>query len=136
MKQPLLAVGHDVVHLHDLGLRGAPDPAVVEAAVGAGRVLVTRDTDFGELVARAGSHLPSIVLFRGAVTRRPDRQAALLSENLDQFEADLDAGAVCRHRRRSRAGSSPAHRVTARTQLQSGSGSSNDWLWAVEDSNL
>lgn len=52
MKQPLLAVGHDVVHLHDLGLRGAPDPAVVEAAVGAGRVLVTLDTDFGELVAR------------------------------------------------------------------------------------
>lgn len=94
VKQPLLAAGHDVVHLHDLGLRGAPDPAVVDAAVGAGRVLVTLDTDFGELVARAGSHLPSIVLFRGAVTRRPDRQAALLLENLDQFETDLDTGAV------------------------------------------
>lgn len=57
-------------------------------------MLVTLDTDFGELVARAGSHLPSIVLFRGAVTRRPDVQAALLLENLDQFEADLAAGAV------------------------------------------
>lgn len=28
------------------------------------------------------------------MTRRPDRQAALLLENLDQFEVDLDAGAV------------------------------------------
>lgn len=80
--------------VHDHGLQGASDPAVVDAAAGPGRALVTLDTDFGELVARAGSRLPSIVLFRGAVTRRPDRQATLLLENLDQFETDLDAGAV------------------------------------------
>jgi predicted nuclease of predicted toxin-antitoxin system len=94
VKEPLLAAGHDVVHLHDLGLRGAPDPLVLETVVGEGRVLVTLDTDFGELVARSGLRLPSIVLFRGAITRRPSSEAILLLENLDQFEADLESGAV------------------------------------------
>lgn len=94
VKEPLLAAGHDVVHLHDLGLRGAPDPLVLETVVEEGRVLVTLDTDFGELVARSALRLPSIVLFRGAVTRRPSSQVILLLENLDQFEADLESGAV------------------------------------------
>ena len=94
VKVPLLAAGHDVVHLHDLVLRGAPDPLVLETVLGEDRVLVTLDTDFGELVARSGLRLPSIVLFRGNVTRRPNSQATLLLENLDQFEADLETGAV------------------------------------------
>lgn len=55
---------------------------------------MTLDTDFGELVAKAGLRLPSIVLFRGEVTRRPPLQAALLLENLEQFSVDLDFGAI------------------------------------------
>lgn len=86
--------GHDVVHARDLALTSAPDPAVLEAADAGGRVLVTLDTDFGALVAHSGSRLPSIVLFRGDVTRRPAAQAALLLANLDQFADDLDKGAV------------------------------------------
>ena len=94
VKQPLAAAGHDVVHAHDIGLTGAPDPAVLDAARTHERVLATLDTDFGSLIAHSGARLPSIVLFRGEVTRRPNRQAALLLENLDQFAEDLDAGAL------------------------------------------
>lgn len=94
VKQPLAAGGHDVAHLHDIGLTSTPDPVVLDAARTHRRVLLTLDTDFGELVARSGALLPSIVLFRGEITRRPEQQALLLLENLDQFVADLDAGAL------------------------------------------
>lgn len=94
VKQPLAAAGHDVVHARDIGLTSAPDPAVLDAARTDERILVTLDTDFGALVAHSGTLLPSVVLFRGAVTRQPTRQAALLLENLDQFAEDLGAGAL------------------------------------------
>lgn len=91
---PLAAAGHDVLHARDVGLQSAPDPTVLAAAGEAGRVLVTLDTDFGALIAQSGAQLPSVVLFRGEVTRRPSAQAALLLANLDQFAVDLDEGAV------------------------------------------
>jgi predicted nuclease of predicted toxin-antitoxin system len=67
---------------------------VLQAAVDDLRVLLTLDTDFGTLLARSGDAVPGVVLFRGAVTHRPDRQVALLLANLDQFEPDLLAGAL------------------------------------------
>lgn len=90
----LNAAGHDAVHARDHGLTSATDPLVLQAAVEDTRVLLTLDTDFGTLLARSGDAVPSVVLFRGEVTRRPDRQAALLLANLDQFEPDLIAGAL------------------------------------------
>ncbi len=92
--EPLAAAGHEVVHARDVGLRSAPDPTVLAAALDDGRVLVTLDTDFGALIAQSGAQLPSVVLFRGEVARRPSAQAALLLANLEQFAVDLDQGAV------------------------------------------
>ncbi len=89
VKQDLVVNQHDVVHVRDIGLTGASDPTVLQAAVEGGRVLVTLDTDFGALVAHSGARLPSVVLFRGKVTRRPGGQAALLLANLDQFSEEL-----------------------------------------------
>lgn len=43
--------GHDAIHLGDLGLLGAADDLVMAAAAQAGRVLISADTDFGELLA-------------------------------------------------------------------------------------
>jgi hypothetical protein len=57
-------------------------------------VLLTLDTDFGSLLAHSRAALPSVVLFRGEVTRRPEGQAILLLANLDQFEADVTQGAL------------------------------------------
>ena len=70
-------------------MRSCSAPAVEQT-----RVLVTLDTDFGALVAFSGATVPSVVLFRGSVTRRPSGQAGLLLANLDEVSNDLEAGAV------------------------------------------
>jgi hypothetical protein len=46
------------------------------------------------LLARSGDVFPSVVLFRGEVTRRLQAQAELLLANLVQVEGDLAAGAL------------------------------------------
>ncbi|MCA2212814.1 DUF5615 family PIN-like protein [Jidongwangia harbinensis] len=88
----LTDVGHDAVHVTDCELAGEPDERVLARAVGDGRVLLSADTDFGELLARSGAGTPSVVLFR-----RSDRSAtslsAVLLANLPEFEDDLAKGA-------------------------------------------
>jgi predicted nuclease of predicted toxin-antitoxin system len=92
--QLLTEAGHDAVHARDVGLTSATDPVVLQAAIEDQRVLVTLDTDFGTLLSRSGDTVPSIILLRGEVTRRPTAQAALLLANLDQIEAELLEGAL------------------------------------------
>lgn len=55
---------------------------------------MTLDTDFGALLALSGARQPSVVLFRGEVTRRPEGQARLLLANLDEIAEELAEGAV------------------------------------------
>lgn len=57
------------------------------------RVLLSADTDFGELHARQATTTPSIVLFRRGV-RTPEDQAATLLNNLDGIAEDLEVGAI------------------------------------------
>lgn len=91
---PLLVdAGHDVVHVWDLDLTGRVDDEVLAAAFSEDRVLVSADTDFGELLARTGAALPSLVLFRQG-NRGPEHQASTLLGNLDEVAEDLDAGAI------------------------------------------
>lgn len=92
--QHLVGAGHDAAHVNEIGLTGASDQRILEQAVAEGRVLVTLDTDFGALVARSGSSVPSVILFRGEVTRRPLAQVQLLLSNVDQVTEELRAGAV------------------------------------------
>lgn len=85
--------GHDAVHVADLGLLGAADQDVMATAKVQSRVLVSADTDFGELLAAGRALGPSFVLFRR--TRRiAEEQTAVLLANLPDVEPDLDAGAV------------------------------------------
>jgi len=56
--------GHDAVHVRDYRLHAAEDEAVLARADAEGRILVTTDTDFGDLLA--GSNGPLIILFRRA----------------------------------------------------------------------
>lgn len=89
----LADAGHDAVHVTDLGLGGHPDDAVMAAARTGGRVIVSADTDCGELLARSSATLPSVILFRGAEVA-PVALAGLLLANLDRFDEDLERGAV------------------------------------------
>jgi len=90
----LRAAGHDVVHVRDIGLGSAPDTVVIDEARTQGRVLISAHTDFGTLLARTHATTPSFLLIRRASGRRASEQAAIILNNLDVVQADLDAGAI------------------------------------------
>ena len=87
----LKAVGHDAVHVGDLGMQAAPDEAVLECARADGQVL---DLRRGGLLARSRASNPSVILIRRLVGRRAAEQASIILANLDQVADDLTAGAV------------------------------------------
>lgn len=91
---PILAEGgHEVVHVAACGLAGHVDDEVLTAAREERRVLVSADTDFGELLVKQALSLPSLVLFRQG-NRSPEHQAATLLGNLAEVIEDLEAGAI------------------------------------------
>jgi predicted nuclease of predicted toxin-antitoxin system len=59
----LRGAGHDVVAVRQAS-RGAGDRLVIEMARREGRVLITEDKDFGDLVFRHGLGVPGLVLLR------------------------------------------------------------------------
>ncbi len=67
----LRAVGHDVDTVHDEGLRGADDQAVLDGAVGANRALVTLDLDFSNPMHFPPAETAGIAVLR--VSDRPGR---------------------------------------------------------------
>ena len=74
-------------------MREAPDDSVLTAANNAGAVLISSDTDFGELLARSNAVEPSVILLRRQEGRRASQIATLIVANLDAVADDLIAGA-------------------------------------------
>lgn len=72
----------------------APDPDILAHAATSGQVIISADTDFGELLAVTGATRPSVILLRSADHLTPDQQATLLIANLSAITADLHAGAA------------------------------------------
>lgn len=90
----LVGAGHDAVHAESLGLARAEDPVIFRRAVEEDRVIVSADTDFGDLLVMQGALKPSVVLIRRAGDRRAGQVLALLLANLPAFETDLEVGAI------------------------------------------
>jgi len=63
--------GHDVRHLRDEGLQRLPDDKIFAKAKREGRVVLTFDLDFSDILAFSGSRTASVVLFRLRNTRSP-----------------------------------------------------------------
>lgn len=93
MSQSIVAEGHDVVHVEDVGLRGEADEVVFRAALDQGRVLVTADTDFGAILALSAAPFPSVVLLRGG-DHGTDKRARRIIEVLVLTQSALLSGAV------------------------------------------
>lgn len=86
--------GHESVHVRDLDLKSAPDAEIMRVAVLQQRVVLSGDSDFGELLARTNADRPSILLLRRQGNRRARDIAALLLVNLPAVADDLLAGAI------------------------------------------
>ena len=68
----LCDLGYDAVHLHSQSLDRLPDSDILRKAREEGRILLTHDLDFGELVAASRARLPSVITFR-LRNMHPDR---------------------------------------------------------------
>jgi predicted nuclease of predicted toxin-antitoxin system len=86
--------GHEAVHVRDIGLHSADDEQIFERAASEDFVLVSADTDFGTLLAQRAAAKPSLILFRGEGSRRPEALAALILANLPQLADALTSGAI------------------------------------------
>lgn len=76
----LASAGHDVDTVPAEGLTGAPDPDVVSAATGAGRILISLDLGLGDIRAYPpGSHAGIVVL------RVPDQSAATVTKTISDL---------------------------------------------------
>ena len=81
--------GHDAVHLRDQGLQRLPNGEIFAKAVAEGRVILTFDLDFGEIVALSRGQRVGVVLFRLKDTTTP-----FLNQRLATVLADAEA-ALC-----------------------------------------
>jgi predicted nuclease of predicted toxin-antitoxin system len=89
----LQAAGHDCAHVYELGLGGRPDEQIMALADRENRILISADTDFGELLANAPVLAPSVILLRRA-DKQASSLAAVVLANLGQVADDLAAGAL------------------------------------------
>jgi predicted nuclease of predicted toxin-antitoxin system len=56
--------GHDARTVFDEGLRGRPDPEIVDAAQREGRAMVTLDLDFGNIREYPPEHYRGLIVLR------------------------------------------------------------------------
>jgi predicted nuclease of predicted toxin-antitoxin system len=89
----LRRAGYDVTHLREQGLQRLSDPEILEKARDEGRVLLTHDLDFGQLLALSGATSPSVIVFRLA-DMRPGSVSRHLDRVLQQVMEDLARGAI------------------------------------------
>ncbi len=102
--EAIRAIGYDVRDVRDLGMRYAEDKAIIEYAQKSGRIVVTRDLDFGSIL-QYPNHLGAIIL------RLPSEYTAMeindiLRDFLSSIEGQILQKAIIivelgRYRRRS-----------------------------------
>ena len=90
----LAEVGHDAVHVRDVGLVRSTDSTLLSFAARTGRVIVSNDSDFGELLARTGAVRPSVLLVRRQQSVRADDLFRVVLRTVMACGTDLERGAV------------------------------------------
>jgi predicted nuclease of predicted toxin-antitoxin system len=85
--------GHEIVHVRERGLQRASDRELIQVAHAEGRVVLTFDLDFGEILAHALANGPSVVLLRLA-DERADAVNERLAVVLREKAAALESGAL------------------------------------------
>ena len=78
--------GHDATHLRDEGLQRMPNGEIFNKATSEGRIILTFDLDFAEIVALSRGEKASVILFRLHNTRTShliSRLSTVLSESAE-----------------------------------------------------
>jgi len=83
--------GHDVVHVRDIGFHERLDSDILAEARAQGRVVVTFDLDFGDLLAAGGESLPSVILVR-THNQRPEVATPRVMDVVQRFAQELESG--------------------------------------------
>lgn len=60
----LSGLGHEAVHALDLGMARAADEEIVERAKAEDRSILTRDLDYGAILAATGETEPGVIILR------------------------------------------------------------------------
>jgi predicted nuclease of predicted toxin-antitoxin system len=91
--EELRRLGHSALHLREELLHRLPDNEILQMARREGRIVLTFDLDFGDLLA-AGSHdLPSVVIFR-LQNQTPSSVTPKLLDLIRERKTELEAGAI------------------------------------------
>jgi predicted nuclease of predicted toxin-antitoxin system len=85
--------GHDAVHVREVGSANLPDRKVFAQASEEGRIIVTFDLDFGEIVGLSGGAGSGVVLLRLRSVRQSYLRERLLLA-VTEAEEELRAGAI------------------------------------------
>lgn len=91
--QWLAASGHNVAHVRDQGMQTARDSEIIGEARREGRVVITFDLDFGDIMAASGDNLPSVIILR-LENETPAHVNARLAQVLEQVAVPLQNGAI------------------------------------------
>lgn len=85
--------GFDAVHLIEQDLHRLSDQDILAKARAEGRIVLTHDLDFGDLMASSGAQLPAVVIFRLS-----DMAAVNVNRYLDivvqEHQVPLQRGAI------------------------------------------
>ncbi|HJU15945.1 MAG TPA: DUF5615 family PIN-like protein [Stellaceae bacterium] len=71
MAEWLRSEGHDAIHVSDAGYGNLPDHQIFDRAAEDGRILVTFDLDFGEIIGLTNRPGPGVVLLRLRFAHQP-----------------------------------------------------------------
>jgi predicted nuclease of predicted toxin-antitoxin system len=87
-------LGHDAIHVRDVGRQRSSDADIFDFAVRERGVIVSADSDFAQILALRRASAPSLVLLRDGIERAPSRQPPLIHRWTSIHERALDVGAV------------------------------------------
>ena len=89
----LLDKGHDAIHLREQGLCRFSDSDITEKARKEGRIIITFDLDFGDIMAASGGTAPSVIILR-LDDQRPQQVNSRLMQVLEESSDALRKGAI------------------------------------------